>query len=893
MKIERIAIRDFRNLEDEVVFEGIGAGVTVVCGDNEAGKSTFLRAIQAAFFDRHTLMGEKLDAMLPYGSEGAAPTIEMTFTIGGAACALTKSFRPRQRAEMTHGGRRLQGDAVEEKLAELLRFTPPGKGAAKADNRGIWSLFWVEQGTAFLELSVNDDAKRTLQQTFEGQIGMVLGGERGARLTKAVQLRLADHFTAQGREKGRVKELRQKLGETGEDLAHAQGELRKLDDQMRDLAKVEARIRERERSGTAKLRQDAVREAAGKQSQIEALRRRAEVAAGELKVAAAAYDAASGAWSRRQAAIKKLADAAGRLATLESEAAARKLAFEAAERSKAVAAQRAKQAEDALAAGERRVRDAESALERGQLAQTLAAIDERLARAEAARAAMTEAEAAAKAIAVDGDAKRKIDRLAARAQQARAALESAAATVVFEPAERQGVARDGAAVAPGAPHVVTAATRFALEGFGAVQIRPGGGIEIEERQDEAMKADRALAKALAELGLARPEDAAERYALREAHRNTAAGASSRLDGIAPEGIDALRAAAAEAAARRAALGTPDEPPGTPEALAAARNDATDALDALRKDSKEAEAALKRADTALSDARVANMEAATLLSSHQQSMTADRVALEADRAVAGDEALQRHLAEAAAGREAARLRHEADAAAYDRADPEKIKLELANAEAALSAFNKDARDDETKQAGLRAALGTLGAQGFGEEAMKLEGERTRLAAELATVERESRALRLLADTLEAKQREAREQFTEPVRARIRPYLRLLFPETEIGIDEETFGIAHLRRGAVDEQFESLSLGTREQIAVLVRLAFAEYLAETGEAPVVILDDALVNCDPERMHRMLLALRKASQRLQIILLTCREADCAGLGAPVIRLGEQRSRAAERRP
>jgi hypothetical protein len=252
---------------------------------------------------------------------------------------------------------------------------------------------------------------------------------------------------------------------------------------------------------------------------------------------------------------------------------------------------------------------------------------------------------------------------------------------------------------------------------------------------------------------------------------------------------------------------------------------------------------------------------------------------------------RQLADSKQALDEAQARQQADAVAYERADPEAVALELANAEAALREFQSAARADEQEQIRLRAALSTLGAQGFGEEAMKLEGEQARLTAELAAAEREARAMKLLADTLEAKQREAREQFTEPVRARIRPYLRLLFPETEIGIDEETFGIAHLRRGAIDEQFETLSLGTREQIAVLVRLAFAEYLAETGEAPVVILDDALVNCDPERMRRMLLALRKASQRLQIILLTCREADYAGLGAPVIRLGERRSRAAER--
>jgi uncharacterized protein YhaN len=51
--------------------------------------------------------------------------------------------------------------------------------------------------------------------------------------------------------------------------------------------------------------------------------------------------------------------------------------------------------------------------------------------------------------------------------------------------------------------------------------------------------------------------------------------------------------------------------------------------------------------------------------------------------------------------------------------------------------------------------------------------------------------------------------------------------------------------------------------------------------VILDDALVNTDEERLDRMHLVLHRAAEHLQVLILTCRERDFLRLGAPVTRI------------
>jgi len=65
-------------------------------------------------------------------------------------------------------------------------------------------------------------------------------------------------------------------------------------------------------------------------------------------------------------------------------------------------------------------------------------------------------------------------------------------------------------------------------------------------------------------------------------------------------------------------------------------------------------------------------------------------------------------------------------------------------------------------------------------------------------------------------------------------------------------------------------------VLTRLAFAELLVDRGKPAAVILDDALVYSDPDRMERMFDILTHAARKAQIVILSCREALFQGLGA-----------------
>jgi len=117
----------------------------------------------------------------------------------------------------------------------------------------------------------------------------------------------------------------------------------------------------------------------------------------------------------------------------------------------------------------------------------------------------------------------------------------------------------------------------------------------------------------------------------------------------------------------------------------------------------------------------------------------------------------------------------------------------------------------------------------------------------------------------------------MKTKLNHYLRILLPEAQPELDDNV-NLNGIKRGQTREDFDHLSLGTREQLAVLLRLAFADVLAERGVPSMVVLDDALVNSDDDRRERMKHILYQADQNYQILFLTCHGAQYRDIGGHV---------------
>ena len=211
----------------------------------------------------------------------------------------------------------------------------------------------------------------------------------------------------------------------------------------------------------------------------------------------------------------------------------------------------------------------------------------------------------------------------------------------------------------------------------------------------------------------------------------------------------------------------------------------------------------------------------------------------------------------------------------------LEARISRLESAISQRENNRVELRIELAGLRERIEGQDSAGIDEAIEHTQHQLEQATRHRDRFERELEVLDLLANTLRAAESEARERYLAPVVNRVHPYLRMLFPNAEIGMDEDLNITGMSRLAGYEESFDHLSMGTQEQIAVLVRLAFAEMLIDQGAPAAVILDDALVFSDDQRMGLMFDILSHAARRVQILIFTCREQLFEGLGAHQLQL------------
>jgi recombinational DNA repair ATPase RecF len=234
-----------------------------------------------------------------------------------------------------------------------------------------------------------------------------------------------------------------------------------------------------------------------------------------------------------------------------------------------------------------------------------------------------------------------------------------------------------------------------------------------------------------------------------------------------------------------------------------------------------------------------------------------------------------LAEAEAALNAAVREH----TAWREAAPDEARLsalkraaEAAAAEAARAAqrLNELAQ----KEAGIEGELRISRADDVEARVAELSQESAAAAARVGALDQEIAALQLIASELEAAEGELRDRFVRPVLERLSPYVELVFPAAEVRFGDG-LAVDGLKRANGMEALAALSDGTKEQLAVLARLGLGRLLADTGTPLPLVLDDALVYADDDRIERMFDALKLAAASHQVLVLTCRSRTFEALG------------------
>ena len=887
MWIRRIAVRNFRKLLHGAEIDELKPGLTVIVGDNEEGKSTLLKALQSAFFDRYKLTGDAANDMKPFGSE-VRPEVEVDFDVGQTSYRLKKGFLQSSSALLESNGDRWQNDSAEDQLRDVLGFSSPDRGAAKEKHRGLSGLLWVEQGKAFAPLQLNQDTRNALHEAIEGEVGQVTGGERGRKLLATVTRNYDTYYTPTGREKKELKDTRGEVESLKTQVESLESDLVLYDDKVDTLANLKNILARYESEGRLAQAQAEMQKAQDAVRKLEAVEEKIANAETSLNDAQTARTLAQDALNNRRDEAKSLQEV-----EREAEHATKEIENLDAERHLATevpdgAAEHLKVARSAFEDAKSERIAAQRERRRSELAAELERLLRRLGRARKIEGEIEQKRQAATQIRIEQTELNALKKKESNLEKQRAALEAVATTIRFFPSGSQSVTVDGQKWKVEDQHRITERTTLALKGFGKLEITPGGE-DVQILRSAVSSSRNSLEADLKRIGYDSVDSAYTACRERDSMLADIKNAQSRLDEIASQGLEQLRAEANRL--QEELVSTTDDGSKSPASVEIAKEREQAALSQEKEADRtqvKAQKALEAERENVATARERWVEAKSALTQRQKEIGRLQIQLARDRRKKSDADLNKDV-------EAATRMYDTRTAALhelqtqrEGMSPDSIWAEQQRSQDVYQNLQKQITKDKEQADKLEGELRGIGQKGLGEAAQQKRGELEAATQNLARLELDANAWKLLRDTLQQAEHKAKEIFLAPVTERLQPYMNLVFPGTKLQLDDEGMEIAALHR-THDEPFASLSIGTREQIAVLARLALADLLREKGKPVVLILDDALVNCDDERFKRMAHALRKAAENVQIIILTCHEARYQELGVPPVRLMDCKGAAA----
>ncbi len=878
MWFKSIAVSRFRQFRAAVEVRDLTPGLNVIAGDNEEGKSTLLQAVRAALFDKYT--SSVADAYRPYG-ESVSPRVGLVFEIDGVEYRLDKVFSRKKDGEATLSagdGRRWEGPQAEDAVAELLGFSYAQRGASKSEHQGLAGLLWVEQARAFEAVALSEQSRRQLHSVFDTEMSELLGGEHGEALHRRVAELREAYFDKRDKPRGDYRQLQERHAQLAERLEQARLDLQAYEHKTDQLDKHQTALSSYLDDRVLEKAQAKLRHARDRHARVQALAGQVEAGRQKLSLSEAEQKAARLAWETRSKLVQEQQQAQQLLTRARERLAQRETEVEPA--GKAVDALKAKlfAEKENKAAQEARLRRARDAEQLARLTAEQQGLNAVLEQARAADAARRHCQAQRDAIRVTAESLDTLriaehDRVLAEVR-----LRAAATRVDYRLQPAAPVRLAGKPIQGEDSVLVTEASALEADGIGTFTIHPGGE-DLDRLHAQLQAHARTLQDQLGELGVADIGAAEGAFKARQAFENEANEHKARLSGLAPHGLSELEERAASLDSQRQALlsriGEGEHAPGEPVALERELGELDDRIVAL-------EAELAQRQRVFGERREAVVEAGAAARSAQSQAQAAQQALEAARTAAADDKLAGTLADADRALELGKQQLAALELTLEAESPEVVSLEVERCETALDQVKADMGRLEREVNDLGVELTALGQRGLAEELAQVESDHAAVQRELNHTEAQALAVDLLYRTLDEALKRAKEAIARPVIARVLPYLRQLIPGAEPSISEDMV-LTGIRRENTTESFTDLSIGTREQLAVLVRLAYADLLSEQGTPVTVILDDALVNSDDERRERMKAILYQAAQRYQVLVLTCHEREYRDAGGSFIRLAD----------
>ena len=898
MKLLSATVRNYRvHRELNIDFD---QARTLIEGPNETGKSTLIEAIHRGLFLKSTVTGEGQRSMISTLFSGN-PEVDIRFVAKGAEYNLTKRFSGGSGTTqlVQVGGQTWQGEEAESCLAELLEVEELGGG------RGIlgrvsqqWSHLWVWQGMSgedpsehaapqqahLLQQLQHTGGAVAMQSELDGRVSSRFSQAMDQTFVRAGSARSGSDLDkaqteAQQAETTRVAALERlnRLLQAVIDFEDASTTIQRTTADLKDISKQRQSVKEKisqieKLQHVEKEQTSTVDSAAEKLTNLDGIENNID----ELRNSISAIQESLEPKQKKEGSlVSALTD--NRKRTTDSER----------EYDKALKKTREVRVKNELATAyvnrfekEARHQELQARLKRVQkLQQEIEEFHEQIAQL----------------VPIDQDGLEALQNLENELAQASATLHAIAAEVEVVAAD-QPVCVGDTELSVGASHTVSEPTKVTIGDSLCLRIHPGGGDSLANAREEMRTLRENLRRSLDEYGLESIAKASEMVVRRTDLQSRVDKTESVLEELDADDLvescksakDELTTAEADVKRRKDQV-TDVEQPSTLVEAKIWRDREEDALRTIESNEtglKATQDALQQEQGDLED-KLNNLR--DTIAGEKQELTGFEAQLKLLLDNHGDDKTRAKVLE-----EASKAKKDADEslaetrAALESLQPDVLEADSERLQRAWTETDRQRQDAQTSRAVSQAALRSDGTVDPNAALAQAEAKLEAATEHLKAVSRKAKAIALVDSLFKEEQRALADQFSQPLAKKISGYLQCLFgPDAKavVTFEDNTFKSIRLVRPAQDEasSFESLSGGTREQVAAAVRLAIAELLAVDHDNSLpIVFDDAFAYSDPERVNALQRMLDfGASRGLQIIVLTCNPSDYAALGARQINL------------
>ena len=883
MKIRSIAVNEFMKFDRPVQVKGLDDHLNIIIGPNEMGKSTLLAALKAAFFETHQSKKKEI-VRLQNTRNKTAPVVKVGVEVDGKSYEIEKRFLKKPHAELRYpDGSRALGVEAEFELKKLIGLDSQTRGSI-----GQWNIFWVEQGKSHSAIDMTEDSLTQLHSALESEVGTILGGRRGRELPQIFKSQRNRYLTeGQQRERGELKDFSNRVDDLSQQLSELRAKRQELSDLLDGLNKNQEKLQRLKSENVIDKNQKELDQSRQRQKTLLQREQEIKTAKAELNKTLSELDnlymqaknyrqledeltniskGITNTFQELEAKYKELEDKKNDFKAIHQEV-NRKIQL---------------------------LDNAKRNLEYAQKVSFLASLQEENKRIEATleKSRISEKQfqthsQAANAIAITNESLDRIRKLKANLDSATADVKRNAVRIQFELHEgaKKGVTVDDEPLSSEQKTIETVAQiEISIADRGLITIAPALG-EHAELQQLAEDAQRKYETELSQVQASSLDEAEMMFADKQAHMNNANQKRHEVDfmieAVKAQSISQLEHKVREQEQELTSQLTALQLAKTPS-IAVAESD-IQAKQLLVRDCelnvKAPQADLAEVEKSISELKV---EVATLEERLEQSKKRKveiDSKLKSAHLQSSEQDLQSQIKRQTEIKEINATWLEQLQSEFNEKELDMVETRIARLESSINNMKEDKINLEKDIRDQGGQLKSLFGLGLDEEIQELEREIEIAESEQARLRHEVKILNLLIVTLTKAEQEAKDRFLAPILQQVLPYLQSLFPNATLNLDED-LNIKEIER-EYQEPFENLSMGTQEQIAILIRLAFAELLAKQGRPATVVLDDALVYSDDNRIKGMFDILFRVSQDVQVLILTCRESLFENLGGKRLRL------------